>query len=90
MKNKILIIKNLKKCFHFDKGMTIAGTVNHVGTMNVLNGITADTETAIARNAAIGAMEISGTLNNAGQTNITNHGVGGLNVVNTGNINSNG
>ena len=24
MKNKILIIKNLKKCFHFDKGMTIA------------------------------------------------------------------
>lgn len=24
MKNKILVIKNLKKCFHFDDGMTIA------------------------------------------------------------------
>lgn len=24
MKNKILVIKNLKKCFHFDEGMTIA------------------------------------------------------------------
>lgn len=24
MKNKILVLKNLKKCFHFDEGMTIA------------------------------------------------------------------
>lgn len=24
MKNKILVIKNLKKCFHFDKGITVA------------------------------------------------------------------
>ena len=24
MKNKVLVIKNLKKCFHFDKGITIA------------------------------------------------------------------
>lgn len=24
MKNKVLVIKNLKKCFHFDKGITVA------------------------------------------------------------------
>ena len=70
--------------------MTIAGVVNHAGTLNIQNGPEETSEANIARNAAMAAMEISGTLNNAGTTNITNRAAGGLNVTETGKINSNG
>ena len=79
------------------QGTLISGNINNNGTVNILNGVittgkfATSPEEAAARNAAMKAMEISGTVGNTnGEATITNHAKGGMNVTSTGKINTNG
>ena len=73
------------------EGTNISGTINHAGELSILNGIDANTDLATERNASMDALNITGTINNiTGNTAITNHAAGGLNVSEAGAINTNG
>src|SRR5574344_1942299 len=67
-----------------EKGMTIAGNINHTGDSSVQNGYLANSKNTT------GAMNIGGTFNTSGNATFTNtaDGVGGMNI--TGNVTTGG